>query len=274
MNYKVIGCVALSVVGAISWRLYRSTRKCDKRSVQTKQIMEDDSLCIMRECAMRYASSIFENLRLAALPEGCCYSMAGGMFKSILTGTAPRNYDIFPVNEYSEKLLVKHFQKNGGRVLERTELHTIIICNGLRIMVNRERLDTMREVVDSFDIVMSKVAVSFNGPDMQDCYVDRMMTNVFYEKRPILIRPLPNPNFLLVTAERILRYSSELGYPLPVEDIEYLREMYEEMENEEQIQLWINYKNIRGTLPDISSLLQKKLPTPCRFRRSRSVQFF
>lgn len=77
----------------------------------------------------------------------------------------------------------------------------------------------------SFDIALAAVGVRVTDGEVSDVLVHPGALLSVLRREPLLLLPMPNQPFLLATAERVLRYARELGWPCPEVQLLQLQEV-------------------------------------------------
>ena len=190
----------------------------------------------------------FARAQAARLPAGvltgidCC--LAGGAFKALLTGSTllapPRDLDLWTRTAADEAALVAHLravpgvQYSVGRWQHAFHLATPLPAGegggdgdpngrgGLLVEVKRGHRADLSATVARFDIALAAVGARLLSGDVIATVVHPLATESVVQRAPLLVPGLPNAPFLLATAERVLRYAAELGWPRPSAQLDAL----------------------------------------------------
>jgi len=107
----------------------------------------------------------------------------------------------------------------------------------------------LSDFLDTFDIVISYIGVEIDiflacgtqvKLEIKDIIVHPDWTRSIDIKEPLLVLPMPNPDYLLATAERIIKYSRELNLSYESQ-INYLKGIWEGFPEEERQKQVKNY---------------------------------
>jgi len=150
---------------------------------------------------------------------GARFFLAGGAFKTLLTGRPPRDLDLWAPSDTDRKRLIAALLKQGAQRLPPRPF-TDAFEAGDRIIevAHKTQPSVLVDRLKQFDIALSAIGVehSLRGQDGQWVTEIHPLARVSAERRQVLLlKPLVNRNFALATLERARRYAAELGFQLP-----------------------------------------------------------
>jgi len=157
----------------------------------------------------------------ATVGEGCParFFLAGGAFKTLLHGRPPRDLDLWAATSEDRTLLLDALERRGGVSLAPRPFADAFHVAGYVIEVpHRAEPPTLEERLARFDIALSAMGVEhIEGSPVRPVIHPLALRSV--ERRAILLlKPLINWKYALVTLERMRRYAEELGYCVPPEE--------------------------------------------------------
>jgi len=153
------------------------------------------------------------------LDSGARFFLAGGAFKSLLTGKPPRDLDLWAPSETDRNLLLRVLHERGAKPLpprpfgEAFELRDRVIE-----VPHKYEPASLQERLDRFDIALSAVGVEFLPDHTCKCIIHPLAKESERRKEILLLKPLVNWRHALTTLERMRRYAAELHYSVPREE--------------------------------------------------------
>jgi broad specificity phosphatase PhoE len=151
--------------------------------------------------------------------------LAGGAFKSLITGKAPRDLDLWASSAVERTVVIETLLARGAR-------HTpgrfgdAFLLGDTTIDVPHKERTSLEDHFARADLGLSAVGVEWDGGAIRAAIHPRAAESV-RTRRTLLIKPLANWKHALSTLARARRYSAELGYPLPVEEEQAVRDVFE-----------------------------------------------
>ena len=206
----------------------------------------------VRTTNLRLFAETFVKLIFPGDLTGTSFSLAGGCFKSLVTGKLPMDFDIWPHSNASREQLQKMLDEDPRAQFIRdtrfNKQYTVNIpaedpeatsssSGSLPMPIERLYVEivvyskpTLQEVLNRFDMAISAAGVAFTDGMATDSSViiHRNFVTSFFVKKPLLIEPMPNVPFLLATAERVVRYCRELGFPYPTEQMDTIQGVFDQ----------------------------------------------
>lgn len=150
------------------------------------------------------------------LDTGARFFLAGGAFKSLLTGRSPRDLDLWAPSARDRALLIDVLRGRGAMPAPPRAFADAFELAGRVIEVpHKTEPDTLSERLMRFDIGLSAVGVE-HQPDGEWSVIVHPLARESARRREILLlKPLVNWKYALTTLERMRRYALELGFSVP-----------------------------------------------------------
>jgi hypothetical protein len=179
--------------------------------------------------------------------------LAGGAFRTLLTGALPRDLDLWAPDADTRTRLVDWLIQRGA-VHERDH-PPFQTCFGL----GRHRVDvpyavgtpTLGDRLATFDLGLAAVGVTWRRGRVVEAVVDPCAVRSVEERAVLLLRPLRNVSYLLNTVERARRYARELGFDWPQAEEEHLWATFASLPCERREKVLSNYAWADGRDPQI-----------------------
>lgn len=161
--------------------------------------------------------------------------LAGGCFKSLLTGKPPRELDIWAASEADRALLLDTLARRGARPLPGARpFGDAFECDGLVIDVPKKTLPaTLEDRLGRFDLALSAAGVEYEAGRMR-AVLHPLAQESVRRRRVLFLKPLVNWRYALVSLERARRYSAELGYVIDAEEEQVVWQVFDEQATETQ----------------------------------------
>ena len=214
----------------------------------------------------------FAREQVARLPRGvlagvdCC--LAGGAFKALLSADAvpppPRDLDLWTPTAGDEATLVANLRAVPGAVYSEGAFQHVIRlpagadghcsggdergCDGggkrnvIIVEIKRGHRGNLGATLASFDIALAAIGARLVNGEVVETAVHALAAASVAQRAPLLVPGLPNPAFLLATAERVLRYADELGWPRPVAQLRELAAVFSAAASARRAVLVANYR--------------------------------
>ena len=195
---------------------------------------------LSRPNIVRFATEMMSRLPPGLL-SGVTAHLAGGAFKCLLQPpvasnrpSLPRDLDVWPATPADEALLLARLSQSSSSCVPGRWNHRFSVpsANGdgeLVVEIVRPtpgRSGALDVTLAYFDIALSAIGVTFDNGTVAGCSVHPLALDSVEQRVPLLLPGLPNVSFLLSTAERLLRYATELGWSRPDAQIEELRRVF------------------------------------------------
>ncbi len=148
------------------------------------------------------------------------YFLAGGAFKTLLTGRPPRDLDFWTRSPEDRDALIQTLLDRGARLLAARPFADAFEIRGRVVEVaRRAEPRTLEEQIGRSDIGLSMVGAECQRDGRWRCVIHPLALESLRQKAVLLQKPLVNWKYALTTLERLRRYASELDYAVPEEEI-------------------------------------------------------
>lgn len=150
------------------------------------------------------------------IDSGARFFLAGGAFKSLLTGRPPRNLDLWAPSERDRNLLLAALRDRGAhRQVERPFADAFEVAGRMVVIPHETEPSTLAEWLARFDIALSAVGVEHRPNDEWSVMVHPLAHESVRRREVLLLKPLINWKYALTTLERMRRYAHELDFLVP-----------------------------------------------------------
>jgi len=147
------------------------------------------------------------------------FFLAGGAFKSLLTGRAPRDLDVWAPTPEDRDALVDSLRRRGAEQLDSKPFgDAFCLCDRVVELPFKTEPPTLEERLARFDIGLSAVGAEHLGQGQWRAVIHPLALESVRRREVLLLKPLVNWRHALATLERMRRYSAELGYRIPPEE--------------------------------------------------------
>ncbi len=172
-------------------------------------LVEDDVI----ECARR------EIAATVGLDSGARFFLAGGAFKSLLTGRPPRDLDLWAPSDRDRDLLLAALRVQGARPAgPRPFADAFEIAERVVEVPHKTEPDTLSNRLARFDIGLSAVGVEHRPDGEWSAMVHPLALESVRRREVRLLKPLVNWKYALTTLERMRRFAQELSFSVPAEE--------------------------------------------------------
>lgn len=167
------------------------------------------------------------------LDSGARFFLAGGAFKSLLTGQAPRDLDIWTPSMRDRDLVIRALLERGAqRLEERPFADAFKVAERTVEVPHKVEPTTLKERLERFDIGLSAVGVEHRADGSWAVLVHPLAEESVRRQEVLLLKPLVNWKYALVTLERMRRYAAELGFIVPPQEEEEIWQAFEHQSSE------------------------------------------
>lgn len=178
------------------------------------------------------------------LDTGARFFLAGGAFKSLLTGRPPRDLDLWAASDHDRALLIEALRDRGARVAAPGPFADVFELAGRVVEVPRKTAPgTLSERLARFDIGLSAVGVEHEPDGKWSALVHPLALESVRRREVRLLRPLVNWKYALTTLERMRRYGVELGFSVPREMEDQVWRVFEAQDAEMRGGMIERYRN-------------------------------
>lgn len=147
------------------------------------------------------------------------FFLAGGAFKTLLTGRPPRDLDVWAPTPEDSRLLVDTLVAKGARRLPGHQFAEAFEIAGRVVEVPvKAEPSSLDQRLARFDIALSAIGVEFRPAGGCRARIDPLASISVETRQVRLLAPETPKRFAAITLERMYRYASELGYAVSVED--------------------------------------------------------
>jgi len=170
------------------------------------------------------------------------FFLAGGMFKTLLTGHAPRDIDLFAPSEGDRESLVEALRTREARLVQKGPFSdTYKINEHLVELAYKVSYFTLEERLDNFDIALAAVGAEHTAGNWR-AYIHPLAQKSISREQVLLIKPLPNWKYALTTLARMRRYASELNFTIPAAEESEIWQVFKNQTRQERTRMIERYK--------------------------------
>jgi broad specificity phosphatase PhoE len=200
------------------------------------------SLCGLAESdAVEFARR--EIAATIGLDSGAHFFLAGGAFKSLLTGRPPRDLDLWAASEHDRELLLAALRARRARPAgARPFADSFEVAGRVVEIPYKIEPDTLPERLARFDIGLSAVGVEHQSDGEWSVMVHPLALESVRRREVRLLKPLVNWKYALTTLERMRRYAAELSFSLPPEEEEEVWRVFESQDADQRTGLIERYR--------------------------------
>ena len=172
------------------------------------------------------------------------FFLAGGMFKTLLTGCPARDLDLWAPSTRDRELVVAALTQRGARRLEDRPFADSFAIDGRIVdLPHKVEPDTLAGRLARFDIALSAVGVEHRPGGHWSAIVHPLARTSVERREVLLLKPLVNWRFVLSTLERMRRYADELGYIVPAEEEAEVWRVFESQPEDMKRELLARYEH-------------------------------
>lgn len=198
--------------GALIWRAHDCLRVC-YREFEGRRV--GDALCSLDDVdVVEFARR--EIASTVGPGSGARFFLAGGAFKTLLTGRPPRDLDLWAPSPEDRAALVTTLEQRGARRLApRPFADAFEIADRVVEVPHAVKPTTLDERLARFDIGISAVGVEHRADGRWSVRVHPLARESVRRRQVLLLKPLVNWKYSLTTLERARRYAKELNFVVP-----------------------------------------------------------
>lgn len=172
------------------------------------------------------------------------FFLAGGAFKTLLTGKSPHDLDIWVPTMEDREELVRDLLNRGAKVLAPRPFSDAYLTQGRVVDLPHEvGPHSLEQRLESFDLGLSAVGVEYHPLEGWRAVIHPLVLESVRRRETLLIKPLVNWKYALTTLERMRRYAHELDYDIPDEEME---EVWRALEMDTVSAMLTRYKRAGG----------------------------
>lgn len=156
------------------------------------------------------------------------FFLAGGAFKSLLTGRAPRDLDLWAASPSDRELLIDALLKRGAVRTGATQFADVFELWGRTIDVPfKTEPGEIEGRLARFDLALSAIGVEHRPGSTWRAAIHPLAVESATRREVLLLRPLVNWRHALSTLVRLRRYAVELGYGVPQTEVDEIWQTFE-----------------------------------------------
>ena len=147
------------------------------------------------------------------------FFLAGGAFRTLLTGNPPRDLDFWAPSESDRSRLIEVLRDRGAEQRTKGEFADTFAYRGRIIDVPiKVEPSTLEGRLGRFDLALSAVGVEHLGGDRWLSVIHPLARESVERREVLFLKPLVNWRRALDTLERARAYAADLGYRVPAEE--------------------------------------------------------
>ena len=171
------------------------------------------------------------------------FFLAGGMFKTLLTGRPASGLDLWAPSSRDRALVLAALTRRGARRLEDRPFADAFAIDGRIVVLPHEvEPDTLDRRLARFDVALSAVGVEHRPGGRWSAVVHPLARTSVERREVLLLKPLVNRRLVLSTLERMRRYADELGYTTPAEEEAELWRVFESQPEDMKREMLARYE--------------------------------
>lgn len=174
---------------------------------------------------------------------GARFFLAGGAFKTLLTGQPPRDIDFWAPSVQDRNALIKALDLKGACPLPAPLFADAFKIRDRVVEVPHEIGPTTLDArLGCSDIAISAIGVEHRPNEQWDARIHPLAHLSLQRREVLLLKPLINWKYALTTLERMHRYAEELNFKIPSEEIDHVWHIYDEQSPEERERMIERYR--------------------------------
>ena len=147
------------------------------------------------------------------------FFLAGGAFKTLLTGHPPRDLDLWAPTPKDRSLLIETLLNKGARRLPGHQFaDTFEIAGRIVEVPLKAEPSSIDQRLDRFDLALSAIGVEFRPDGECHAQINPLALESVRNRQVRLLNPESPKVFPEITLDRMYRYAAELGYTVSAED--------------------------------------------------------
>ena len=171
------------------------------------------------------------------------FFLAGGAFKTLLTGKAPKDLDLWTPSRQDRKILIGLLDIKGSRLTPPTPFADAFTIRDRVVEVPRKiEPKTLEARLRRFDIAVSAIGAEYRPYDQWDARIHPLAHLSLQRREVLLLKPLVNWKYALTTLERMYRYAEELDFEIPSEEVAHIWRIYDKQPPEERERMIESYR--------------------------------
>lgn len=180
------------------------------------------------------------------------FFLAGGAFKTLLTGVPPRDLDLWAATPDDRAVLIAALLARGARPLEpRPYSDAFALFDRIVDVPHKAEPSTLEERLLRFDLGLSAVGVEHLPGARWRSVVHPLARRSVARREVLLLKPLVNWRHALATLGRLRRYAGELGFAVPAEEEAEIWGVFDDQPREMQLGMLERFDRAALPRPDI-----------------------
>ncbi|MCA9640032.1 MAG: hypothetical protein KC492_05030, partial [Myxococcales bacterium] len=172
------------------------------------------------------------------------FFLAGGAFKSLLTGRPPRDLDLWAPSPRDRDLLLTALRAHGAQPVESSAFADAFELAGRIVEIpHKTEPDTLSERLARFDIALSAVGVEHRPGGQWSAVIHPLAIESARRQKILLLKPLVNWRYALTTLERMRRYAQELNFSIPEAEEAEVWRVFDSQDPERRAELVERYRH-------------------------------
>lgn len=144
------------------------------------------------------------------------FFLAGGAFKTLLTGRPPRDLDLWAASAEDRVILEERLLERGAKRLpEQPYTQGFRLGDRLIELPLHTDCDTLEERLSRFDLALSAIGAEHLPDDHWRALIHPLAHASVQQRQVLLLDELKNWRHALTSLERLRRYAAELGFEAP-----------------------------------------------------------
>lgn len=229
--------------GAFFWRSQDGLHTAYR---EHHQVEAGATLCTLDEDdVIEYARR--EVAQTVGLDSGARFFLAGGAFKTLLTGRPPRDLDLWAPSAADRSALIATLLKRGARRLpERAFAEAFEIAERVVELPLKIEPPTLHERLARFDLALLAVGVAHQPGDRWTAAIHPLAQRSAQQRQVLLLKPLVNWKYALTTLARMRRYAAELGFKSPASEEEEVWRVFDAQSKDMRAEMLVRYVRTEG----------------------------
>lgn len=147
------------------------------------------------------------------------FFLAGGAFKTLLTGRPPRDLDIWAASPADREVLDARLVARGAQRLPEQPYTQGFRLNGRVIELSLQaEPSVLEDRLARFDLALSAIGVEFSPTDQWRAVISPLARASAAKRQVLLLDELLNWKHALASLVRLRSYASELGFEVPLSE--------------------------------------------------------